>query len=67
VPGDGGDSSEAAIRQKYVRRYEPAWLMYVRLEQPEQKADVIVDNRDLARPQLKSGNTSAGAVERGSP
>ena len=56
VHRDGGDS-EAAIRQKYSLRYEPAWLMYVRLEQPEQKADVIVDNRDLARPRLTSGKT----------
>ena len=42
------------VRQKYTLRYEPAWQLYVNAEHPEAKADVIIDNRDLAHPRICS-------------
>ena len=40
------------IRRKYEERYEPAWQIYLNAEDPESKADVIVDNRDFSRPSV---------------
>jgi len=39
-------------RRKYEERYEPAWQIYVDLEHPERKADVIIDNRDFHHPRI---------------
>jgi uridine kinase len=58
-----------AIRRKYEVRYEPAWGIYCDAEQPESKADVVVDNRDFARPGILrplSQPTGASAAGRGS-
>ena len=38
------------VRRKYEMRYEPAWRIYCAAEDPESKADVVVDNRDFGRP-----------------
>jgi uridine kinase len=35
------------VRRKHEARYEPAWQIYVNKEDPESKADVIVDNLDF--------------------
>lgn len=40
------------MKRKYDLRYEPAWQIYVREEDPESKADFIVDNRDFSAPRL---------------
>ena len=40
------------VRRKYELRYEPAWQIYVRAEDPESKADVIVDNRYFLQPRV---------------
>jgi uridine kinase len=40
------------VRRKYELRYEPAWQMYVREEDPASKADVILDNRDFTHPAI---------------
>jgi len=44
--------SNEIVRRKYDLRYEPAWQIYVREEQPESKADLIVDNRDIFDPKI---------------
>lgn len=48
------DTYEAVdiVRRKYEQRYEPAWHIYIREEDPESKADVIVDNRDFGQPRV---------------
>jgi len=52
---DTGVLGEAdLVRQKYEARYEPAWLIYVTEEDPESKADVIVDNRDYMNPEIRN-------------
>jgi uridine kinase len=43
------------IRKKYQQRYEPAWQMYAGAENPGSKADVVIDNRDVANPQILKG------------
>jgi len=40
------------IRRKYEVRYEPAWQIYPDAEDPESKADVVVDNRDFSHPAI---------------
>jgi uridine kinase len=37
------------VRRKYSMRYEPAWQIYVN-EEPQAKADIIMDNRDFSDP-----------------
>jgi len=44
--------SSDVIRRKYAVRYEPAWQMYAENENPEAKADLVIDNRDAANPQI---------------
>jgi len=51
---DPGESSDV-IRRKYGERYEPAWQMYAERENPEAKADLVIDNRDAANPQILTG------------
>ncbi len=43
------------IRKKYQQRYEPAWQMYAGAENPGSKADVVIDNRVVANPQILKG------------
>jgi uridine kinase len=43
------------VRRKLEVRYEPAWQMYVAEENPEAKADVVIDNRDIAFPMILKG------------
>jgi uridine kinase len=43
------------IRRKYAARYEPAWQIYVGEQDPEAKADVVIDNRDAATPLILKG------------
>ena len=43
------------VRQKYDRRYEPAWRIYEGSDDPDTKADVIVDNTDVVQPRLLKG------------
>ena len=40
------------VRRKLAVRYEPAWQMYVGDENPEAKADVVIDNRDASNPPI---------------
>ena len=42
--------SEAAVRERYVRRYLPAQRLYAERVQPARKADVVFDNEDLYQP-----------------
>jgi uridine kinase len=48
----GPEAAPDVVRRKYELRYEPAWCMYCELEEPDVKADVIVDNRDVAAPRF---------------
>jgi len=41
-----------AVRRKLAVRYDPAWQIYTNEENPEAKADVVIDNRDAANPQI---------------
>ncbi|MCF4126152.1 uridylate kinase [Methylobacterium sp. SyP6R] len=43
---------EAAARDLYAQRYRPAYALYEQIAEPEASCDVIVDNDDLACPQL---------------
>jgi len=47
---------ETATRELYAKRYRPAYELYARLCEPEQYGDVIIDNDDLAEPQLHVRN-----------
>ena len=40
------------IRRKYAERYEPAWQVYAAADNPEAKADVVIDNRDVSNPRI---------------
>jgi uridine kinase len=40
------------VRRKLEVRYEPAWQMYVAEVNPEAEADVVIDNRETANPQI---------------
>jgi len=40
------------VRRKFEERYEPAWQIYVDQENPESKADVVIDNRKVDKPQI---------------
>ncbi|WP_279358937.1 uridylate kinase [Methylobacterium indicum] len=43
---------EAAARDLYAQRYRPAYALYEQIAGPEATCDAIIDNDDLARPQL---------------
>jgi uridine kinase len=43
------------VRRKLEERYEPAWQMYVDKENPEGKADVVIDNREVDSPLILKG------------
>jgi uridine kinase len=45
-------ASPAAARERYLRRYIPGERRYLRAVRPRERADVVVDNRDLERPRL---------------
>ena len=47
------------VKRKYELRYEPAWQIYIREEQPESKANVIVYNRDFSHPVILNRTTAA--------
>jgi len=51
----GADADAEVVRRKYDVRYEPAWRMYCELERPDVKADVVIDNRDVAAPRFLKG------------
>jgi len=42
------------ILRKCSERYEPAWLLYEERENPNGKADIIVDNRSIVCPSLRT-------------
>jgi hypothetical protein len=42
-------------RRKYAERYEPAWQMYIAEENPEAKADLVIDNRAVDSPLILKG------------
>jgi uridine kinase len=44
-----------AMRERYARRYVPAQRRYLAEVRPEERADVVVDNTDPARPRLVRG------------
>ena len=56
-----GTGAIETIRRKYEQRYEPAWLMYEALEEPVRKADVIVDNENVAQPRFVKGGVTRQA------
>jgi len=39
-------------------RYEPAWQIYEREENPSRKAEAVIDNRDIDDPRLLSASES---------
>jgi uridine kinase len=41
------------ILRKCIERYDPAWLIYVARDDPEAKADIVIDNRDPAYPDIR--------------
>ena len=43
------------VRRKMEVRYEPAWQMYVAGENPEGKADVVINNRQVDNPLILKG------------
>jgi uridine kinase len=43
------------VRRKFEERDDPAWQMYVDKENPEGKADVAIDNREIDNPQILKG------------
>jgi uridine kinase len=43
------------VRRKMEVRYEPAWQMYVAGENPERRADVMIDNREVDNPLILKG------------
>ena len=43
------------VQRKLEVRYEPAWQMYVGEEDPESKADVVIDNRKTDSPLILKG------------
>ena len=48
-----------AVRARYLRRYLPGQQFYLQRDQPQERADVIVDNNDPASPHLRfSSRTS---------
>jgi uridine kinase len=51
----GPDAAPDVVRRKYELRYEPAWQMYCDFEAPNGKADVVIDNRDVATPRFLKG------------
>jgi uridine kinase len=53
----GPDAASDVVRRKYEMRYEPAWGMYCERESPESKADVVIDNREVATPRLLKGGS----------
>lgn len=55
----GPDMAADVVRRKYELRYEPAWLMYCELEQPEIRADLIIDNNNFEHPILLKGGGPA--------
>lgn len=56
VERDAGPDADAdVVRRKYDVRYEPAWRMYCEFERPDVKADVVIDNRDVAAPRFLKG------------
>ena len=40
------------VRRRLAARYDPAWQMYVAEENPEAKADAVIDNRQVDNPQI---------------
>ena len=43
------------VRRKFDQRYEPAWQIYVDQADLETVADVVIDNREVANPQILKG------------
>ncbi len=44
IARDAGAADPQSIEGKYRVRYEPAWLLYVSLENPQARADIVIDN-----------------------
>jgi uridine kinase len=44
--------SAEAVRARYKQRYFPGQRLYLRAARPRERANVVVDNNDLARPRL---------------
>jgi uridine kinase len=53
VERDSRESPEEVLRRKYKLRYDPAWQIYIDRDDPEAKADVIIDNRDFRNPEIR--------------
>lgn len=52
---------EEGTRAMYAARYQPAWEMYEDEAAPEERADVVFDNEDPARPRLEFRAASVNA------
>jgi uridine kinase len=48
--------SPQGVEERYMRRYFPAQRMYHDSAQPDQLADVIIDNNDPDDPQITSSS-----------
>jgi uridine kinase len=45
--------SEAAVRERYLQRYQPGQRLYLEEARPLDRADIIVDNNDPGQPEVK--------------
>ncbi len=54
---------EAAVRERYERRYIPGQRLYLEQCRPREQADLIVDNNDPLHPVLHVGRNLAAASE----
>ena len=45
--------SKEDIRLRYQRRYIPGQKLYLETEEPQMKADVIINNNDFTKPRIK--------------
>lgn len=43
------------VRSKLAARYDPAWQLYTKEENPEGKADLVIDNHEVDNPQILKG------------
>jgi uridine kinase len=54
VERDGGAFGSAeALQARYHQRYIPGQRLYLETARPRERADVVIDNNDLANPELR--------------
>jgi uridine kinase len=58
----GWMGSRAAAQERYQRRYLPGEQLYLDAVRPQQKANVVLDNTDLAAPRLRWNSPAASSL-----